>query len=816
MFWRSIPRATDVLARPEAPPLPPLPTEQHSISKASQRSAPPPSAPPPQADSDQDEPPPPPRPRPRSRLSFSGRNALKKAVQEVIADERMKHPHHMSDVVLDLIEHEKQKPKAGKGLPAMIKRRRSVGELLKLKKKGPDVVEEPPSRITPFKQAASSSSTLSESSGSGSSAEELLNDRNGRRRVDDAAEREEQLVQHFRQTSLQRRPSPSRTMSNVGRSRQPGFPVSPRSHSSFSTASANHLRPSPYSVLQDDDSAPPVYSSSPPSAIKRSNSSSRPYPSPTDLPASRQPPPPVRPPSRTTSAAPERRATVATQPYETRRHLEPSRPSPARSNPSSAFGSQPSLDPYQRLLRQNIYPQQHSEDEDSLSDASSASSPSRRYSDEDEYNSDASSLAPAPPSTASFRSRTSSPSRKSRPSSVASRSQALPLPPPRPPLPKAYSGATVPPTATPTSLKRPKQVSPVGLANLGNTCYLNCVLQALAATKPLASFFLTGEYEKEINTQTKFGTKGELPRAMAHLLRSLLAADRPSVSPSRLRTIVARAADQFDNREQHDAHELLLWLLDKLHEDLNLVLDPPPVKPNSPAREAELEQLPELIAADQEWAKYRERNDSVVIDFFQGQLRNRMECLRCQQTSTTFEPLHTLSLSIPSPTRTKPNITLKDCFDDFLREEILDGDNAWNCPHCRRPRPASKRFLVARLPQFLIIHLKRFAIYGSFSSKIDTPVSFPLDGLELGGLLSPGVFSSQYSLNLPHERNTTYELYALCTHLGGDGDGHYKAVVRQAAGWCQLDDDRVTELSEKDVQANASSAYMLFFRARSS
>ena len=74
------------------------------------------------------------------------------------------------------------------------------------------------------------------------------------------------------------------------------------------------------------------------------------------------------------------------------------------------------------------------------------------------------------------------------------------------------------------------------------------------------------------------------------------------------------------------------FLLDGLHEDLNRVL----TKPNngsSPEREAELEKLPQQIASEQEWEIYRMRNDSLIVDYFQGQFRNRLECLTCHHVS---------------------------------------------------------------------------------------------------------------------------------------------------------------------------------------
>jgi ubiquitin carboxyl-terminal hydrolase 8 len=89
-------------------------------------------------------------------------------------------------------------------------------------------------------------------------------------------------------------------------------------------------------------------------------------------------------------------------------------------------------------------------------------------------------------------------------------------------------------------------------------------------------------------------------------------------------------ASQFAGSDQHDSQEFLTFLLDGLHEDLNRVINKPLIEA-TPEREAELEKLPQQIASEQEWTTYRMRNDSPVVDTFQGQFRNRMECLTCHK-----------------------------------------------------------------------------------------------------------------------------------------------------------------------------------------
>ena len=93
---------------------------------------------------------------------------------------------------------------------------------------------------------------------------------------------------------------------------------------------------------------------------------------------------------------------------------------------------------------------------------------------------------------------------------------------------------------------------------------------------------------------------------------------------------MATYAKQFAGSEQHDSQGFLGVLLDGLHEDLNRVLQKPNIE-LTPEREAELEKLPVQLASDQQWQLYRMRDDSLVVDFFQGQYCSRLECMTCHK-----------------------------------------------------------------------------------------------------------------------------------------------------------------------------------------
>lgn len=73
------------------------------------------------------------------------------------------------------------------------------------------------------------------------------------------------------------------------------------------------------------------------------------------------------------------------------------------------------------------------------------------------------------------------------------------------------------------------------------------------------------------------------------------------------------------------------------------------------------------------------RNASVIVSLFQGQYRSRLSCLTCKTTSTTYNTFMSLSLPIPSK-RAKLSgggVTLYQCLDYFVKEEILEKSEAW-------------------------------------------------------------------------------------------------------------------------------------------
>uniref|UniRef100_A0A1B6D745 Ubiquitin carboxyl-terminal hydrolase n=1 Tax=Clastoptera arizonana TaxID=38151 RepID=A0A1B6D745_9HEMI len=332
----------------------------------------------------------------------------------------------------------------------------------------------------------------------------------------------------------------------------------------------------------------------------------------------------------------------------------------------------------------------------------------------------------------------------------------------------------------------------IGLKNIGNTCFLNSVVQCLSNTKLLMEYITSKQYLNDI----RLDTKGSLMKAFGDLIQNIWQSSSScALNTGSFKNQVQRYAPRFDGYLQHDAQEFLRYLLEGLHEDINRVTTKQKmVLPDIS------DDLTDNQKAQESWKRYLRIDNSKIVDIFVGQLKSTLQCTTCKHCSTTFEAFWDLSLSLP---KTSGEISLSQCLELFTSEEILDGDEMPTCSKCKCRRKCKKRFLIHKFPQVLVLHLKRFSPSERYR-KISVAVDFPVNALDM----------SQYAAQ--SHTKAEYNLYAVANHNGTASSGHYTAYCKhpQTAQWHHYNDTWVTTQSVNDLVS--ASGYVLFYEQISS
>ncbi|EFB23400.1 hypothetical protein PANDA_001954, partial [Ailuropoda melanoleuca] len=333
-----------------------------------------------------------------------------------------------------------------------------------------------------------------------------------------------------------------------------------------------------------------------------------------------------------------------------------------------------------------------------------------------------------------------------------------------------------------------------GLRNLGNTCFMNSILQCLSNTRELRDYCLQRLYMRDLSHSSNVHTA--LMEEFAKLIQTIwTSSPNDVVSPSEFKTQIQRYAPRFVGYNQQDAQEFLRFLLDGLHNEVNRVTVRPKSNPEN------LDHLPDDEKGRQMWRKYLEREDSRIGDLFVGQLKSSLTCTDCGYCSTVFDPFWDLSLPIAK--RGYPEVTLMDCMRLFTKEDVLDGDEKPTCCRCRARKRCIKKFSIQRFPKILVLHLKRFSESRIRTSKLTTFVNFPLRDLDLREFASENT------------NHAVYNLYAVSNHSGTTMGGHYTAYCRSpvTGEWHTFNDSSVTPMSSSQVRT--SDAYLLFYELAS-
>ncbi|XP_063790541.1 ubiquitin carboxyl-terminal hydrolase 42 isoform X2 [Pseudophryne corroboree] len=297
-----------------------------------------------------------------------------------------------------------------------------------------------------------------------------------------------------------------------------------------------------------------------------------------------------------------------------------------------------------------------------------------------------------------------------------------------------------------------------GLQNLGNTCFVNSVLQCLTYTAPLANYMLTREHSKTCHEQDFC----MMCVMQSHILQ-VLSNSGNVIKPTNVINDLRRIAKHFRHGSQEDAHEFLRFTVDEMQKCC-------------------LNSCPSLDMCAQ---------TTFIHQIFGGCLRSRVKCLNCKAVSDTYEEYLDIPLEI------KTSHSVNKALEEFVKSEQLDGDNAYNCSKCKRSVCATKTFTIQRVSNVLTLSLKRFACFSG--GKLTKEIKYP-EYIDIRPYTSH-----------PKGEPIIFKLYSVLVHTGVScNTGHYYSYIKASNDcWYLMNDSVVSRVDIRTVLNQQ--AYLLFY-----
>lgn len=208
----------------------------------------------------------------------------------------------------------------------------------------------------------------------------------------------------------------------------------------------------------------------------------------------------------------------------------------------------------------------------------------------------------------------------------------------------------------------------IGLNNIGNTCFMNSLLQILLHCDELNKYMVSKEFSKDI-TKTYSDFILEYNNS------------NKSISPNLLKKIVGNKFPRFRNFSQEDSHEFIINFLDYLDDMIK--------------------------------EEYKDDKD-IISNMFDSEIKKIIRAVNINEKSINIQKNRILHLSIPK----KKYITMNDCLHSLIN---MDSIKDWETPKKKKDN-GNMLTMITKYPNNLLILLKRYEYIHGFSRKLNIPV----------------------------------------------------------------------------------------------
>jgi ubiquitin C-terminal hydrolase len=313
-----------------------------------------------------------------------------------------------------------------------------------------------------------------------------------------------------------------------------------------------------------------------------------------------------------------------------------------------------------------------------------------------------------------------------------------------------------------------------GLVNLGTTCYINTAIQCLSHCLEFLDLILKN------NNNSNSSLINELKSILNEIW-----INSNSLRPYRFIHALKTYIKNIDIDEQNDINEFISLFLDKLNKDIcyknTITKNDLLIKNNYTKSNYDIQKY----KMDVSWVEKTGLEYSNLIELFYGQSITQIICGHCNYISHNYEIYSSIMLPLCD--------TLEESIDQYFQDEFLNDNNSteWKCDECKHIKRSKKTTKLWKLPNILIITLKRFTdTLEKNKQKVKIPMKIDLE---------------KYSIS---KSNVKYNLTSIASHSGSFFNGHYVAICKHPNNkWYCIDDLNIIELNNYDM----SDGYVYFY-----